>query len=176
MNSEYPHETATIELHYSGKYENKVINEDEPDSWIEISISVGDTYIYGNSESGVTGFACGAIISFLDSVEAIIENRQYIVEFEYGPTWLALDPLDDDTINVAKSVTLKGAKNPRERLEVDTSRQVKKGAWIDAVLEAARRFYDIVVDLNPELKNREVMEKIRTEIEGVERLSKQRDE
>lgn len=139
-------------------------------------MSVGNTYIYGSEESGVTGFACGAVLNFLDSVEAVLDDIQYIVEFEFGPTWLALYPRDDHSIEVVKRITLNGAQERADLLDVETARPVTKEAWVEAVLDAARTFQNTVLDLNPALEDQEVLQQIRTEIERVEQLREQAGE
>lgn len=175
MSPEHVFEEAEIEFRFDQKYREQVMQA-EPDSWIEIAISVGDTYIYGDAEAGVTGFACGAVLNFLDSVEAILDDSQYIVEFEFGPTWIALYPRDDDSIEVAKRITLNRAQERADLHEGEIARPVTKEAWVAAVLDAARTFHGTVVDLNPALEDHAVLRQIRTEIERVEQLHEQMGE
>ncbi|NGM71291.1 hypothetical protein G6M89_20195 [Natronolimnobius sp. AArcel1] len=161
-------DSAEIIPYYDQNYRQEVIENKSPDSWIEIAIKVDETYIYGDEGSGVTGFACGAVLNFLDSVEAVLNDEQYIVEFEFGPSWLALDPRDDASIYVGRCSTLKGARNPDERLEIDVQRPVSKQGWIDAVIDTAREFYDTIVELNPSLLDDDSMIQIQTKIMEVE--------
>ena len=168
MNANEPSDSVQIEFHFSEKYREQVVAENKPDSWIEIAIAVDDMYIYGDNEGGVTGFACGAVLQFLDSVDLVLAGERYIAEFEYGPTWLALDPRDENSIYVSKCMTWTGANNPEKRLDIDISRPATKQTWITEVLETATEFHERVIELNPELEDREVLKQIREEIAAAE--------
>ena len=167
---------AQITFQFDREYREKVSKEDRPNSWIDIAISVNDTYLYGSNEEGVTGSACLAVLDFLESVEPVLDSTQYIIELGFGPTWLALYPQDDHTVEVAKRITLKEAKERADLREVETARTVTEQAWAEAVLDAAHTFHDTVVDLNPSLEEQKVMQQIRTEIDRVEQLVEEMSE
>lgn len=168
--------SVQIDFKLDGKYKNQVINESYLSGWIETEILVDDTYIYGEGNTNAEGLGNTIVLDFLRSVKPVLDHTQHLIEFPDGPTWLALYPRDDGSIEVAKRIVLKWARERAELHEVETARAVTKQAWIDAVLEAARTFHNTVLDLNPELEDHETIEEIRVEIERVERLSKQMDE
>lgn len=165
----------TITFHYDSEYRRRVSDEQNPDGWIEVSIAVGGTYIWGGSNSGVTGFACGIVLNLLDSVDAVLSDTRQIIEFEFGPSWLVVEPWDDEAVNVAKSSTLMGARNPDDRLDIDTSCPVSQEAWIEEVITTARDFHETVIAMNPSLRDREVMKQIREEIDRAEELRSNTD-
>ncbi|QSX00514.1 hypothetical protein [Haloterrigena alkaliphila] len=175
MTGTSPSATATITFHYDSEYRQRVSEKQNPDGWIEVSIAVGETYIWGSSDGGVTGFACGIVLNLLDSVDAVLSDERYIIEFEFGPSWMVVEPWDDEAVNVAKSSTLMGARNPDDRLDIDTSRPVLKEAWIEEVVETARDFHDTVIGMNPNLRTRDVMEQIREEIARAEEFRSNTD-
>ncbi|UOO96434.1 hypothetical protein MUK72_06945 [Halococcus dombrowskii] len=163
-----PAETATIEFHYGSKYRQTVIEEQYPGDWIEVTITVGSTYIYGCQNQGITGLASGIVLQLLESIDAVLSDEQYILEFEYGPTWMVVEPWNEDTINVSRATTMEGARNPDERLDIDTSRPITKQGWIKAVIDTAQEFHDTIIDMNPSLRDQEEMVEIQNEIHRVE--------
>lgn len=168
MNETAPADSATITFYYDSDYRQRVVEDHRPDSWIEISVAVGETYIWGDPEGGVTGSACGIVLNLLETVNTVLADERRIIEFEYGPSWMVVEPWDDEAVNVSKSSTLMGAQNPDKRLDIDTARPVRKQAWIDEVIATARDFHDSVLEMNSELQSRAVMAQIRAEIDSAE--------
>ena len=168
MNSDKPYDSAKIEFDFNKKYRERVVTENAPDSWIEIIISLNSTYIYSDKREGVTGFACAAVRQFLDSVDSVLADERHVIEFEFGPSWLALDPRDRDSISVVQCTTLRRAENPSERRDIFTPYPVTKQAWITGVLKAAKEFHERVLELNPELEDRKVLKQIREKIAAAE--------
>lgn len=169
-------ESVQIDFRPDEKYREQVINESYLSGWIETTALVDDIYIYGGEDTSAEGLGNTIVLDFLRSVEPVLDHTQHLIEFPDGSTWLALYPRDDDSIEVAKRIVLKWARERAELNEVETACPVTKQAWIEAVLEAAQTFHDTVLDLNPALEDHETMEEIRAEIERVEQLSQQIDE
>ncbi len=165
-----PAQTATIDFQYERSYRVSV-EDGDPDSWIAVAIAIGDTYIWGGPNSGVTGFACGIVLNLLETVDAALLDERYVVEFEWGPSWMVVEPRNDASVTVSRASTLKGARNPDERLEVDTARPVTKRAWIEEVVDTAREFHGTILEMNPDLRTRGVMQQLRRKIRRAERLS-----
>ncbi len=165
-----PTETATIELHYDSNYRKRVIEEQYLGSWLEVTIVVGDTQIYGHSGYEVAGSASGITLQLLESVDTVFSDKRYIIEFESGPSWLVVEPWEDDLINIVNCATLQGAQNPEKRLDIDTDHPITKQGWANAVIETARDFREAVLDLNPDLHNHAVIEDIHQEIKRAEAL------
>lgn len=161
--------SVSIHFEYDEQYREQAVQESEPDSWIQVRVQIGNTDIYGGSESAVTGFACGIVLNLLDSVEAIQRNQRHVIEFEYGPTWLSLDVVDDCTVEVAACHTYEGAKNPKERIDVDRVETVRKEAWREAVLELAHEFENTVTDMNDGLEDHPAIDQIQERRREVER-------
>lgn len=113
MTQSDPSPSADIDFRYEQKYRNNVRNKSDPDQWIEISVRVGDEDVYGGSRSIVTGHACLVVLDLLDSVEALDRNERSIVEFDYGPSWLAIGSVNETTAEIAACHTLKGARRVR---------------------------------------------------------------
>jgi hypothetical protein len=170
-----PAETATIKFHYDDEYRRKVVEEQYPGDWIEVTIAVNDTYIHGGQDWGVTGLACFIVFQLLDSVEAALADEQYIVEFEYGPDWMVVEPWNETAVNVAKCTTLMGARNPEKRLEIDTSCPVTKQAWITEVIETAQNFHDTIIDLNTEIRDNNGIIEIQHTINRIENIMNDND-
>ncbi len=119
MADNIPSETATIELYYDEKHRQQIIEEEYPDSWMVIGVTVGGTDLW-NVEYEVTGVACSIVLQLLESIGVPISGERYIIELEYGPSWIDVGPRDERSVNVAKCVTIAGARNPDERLDIDT--------------------------------------------------------
>ncbi|MFA9428152.1 hypothetical protein [Natronorubrum sp. A-ect3] len=160
--------TVTIKFHYDQRYRQRIIDDAEPDSWIQTSISIDGTDLYGETYSRVTGFACGIVISLLESVVAAQSTERTIIEFENGPSWLTVDPIDETTVELAACHTYSGAKDPNERLDVDRVQLVQRSAWRDAVVTHAHDFIEEIIDLNPELDEHEVIAQIRSQVREIE--------
>lgn len=152
-------ENATIELYYDDSYQQQVIEENHPGGWINIGIMIGGTYLW-NMEYEVTGFATGIILQLLESVSVPLTEERYIIELEYGPSWIAVEPRDEHSVTVAKCVTISGARNPEKRLDIDTALPVTKRGWIEAVTETAQHFRETVLGLNPDLHDHTGLEQI----------------
>lgn len=165
-----PPNVAEIDFRYDQKYRNRVRNESDPDQWVEVSVRVGDEDVYGGSRSIVTGHACLVVLDLLDSVEALHHNEWSIVEFDYGPSWLAIRSVDETIAEIAACHTLKGAKNPGKRLDAAREYYVTKCAWVDAVVELAYGFHDAIIEIDPDLSNHEVMEEIQQRRQKIERI------
>lgn len=160
--------TVEIDFHYDQSYRQRVVEDAEPDSWIQTSISVDERDLYGGSYSRVTGFACGIVINLLDSLAAIQATERTIIEFENGPSWLTVDPAGEATVELAACHTYGGAKNPDERIDVDRIQLVQRDAWRNAVTDLACDFTETVTDLNPELTTHKVLVQIQDQIQNVE--------
>lgn len=167
-----PSENATIVLYYDEKYRQQVIEKDSPDSWINIGITAEGTYLW-NMEYGVTGFACGIVLQFIDSVCTTISEDRCIIELEYGPSWITVEPQNYQSVNVVMCSTIAGARNPDKRLDIDTSLVVTKQGWVDAVIEMAHEFRQTVLDLNPELHDHTTIKEIHQKTKRAETLVKE---
>ncbi len=154
-------EEAEVVFHFDKDYREGVM-DGNLDSWIELSVRADDTYIYGKDKSGVTGYADNILIQLLESVEAIEKGRKYIVEFEFGPTWLSIEPKEGNKVRIVGATTLNGAKNPEERLDIDISREVSQESWKAAVRRSSGVFINEVLKLNPELRSQDFVQKVQT--------------
>lgn len=165
-----PPTVAELNFRYSEIYRSKVLKKADPDQWIEVSAKVGDEDVYGGSQNIVTGHACWVVLKLLDSIEALHRNEQSIVEFAYGPSWLAVRSIDTATAEIAACHTLKGAKNPDKRLDVAREYYVTKDAWRDAVLEVTTEFYDSVTEISSDLSDHDMMLEIRLKRQEVDTI------
>ncbi len=129
-----------------------------------MSLSAAGEDIYGGSRGVVTGSACVIVLDLLDSIEAIRSNDRGIITFDDGPSWLSIAKYDESTVEIAACHTLKGAKNPKNRLDISRTTVVTQQAWEEAVLEFSRKFSDKVTDINPSLSNHETIEQIREKV------------
>jgi hypothetical protein len=170
MTDTQPSDTATIEFQYDSKYRQHVIEGEYGDSWINVDIDIGDTEIYGPGHEA-TGIAGIVVIELLNSVEATIDDKRCLIEFDIGPYWLVVEPRDAESVNVVRCVTIKSARNPDERLDIERSHPITKQAWIEAVINAAQDFHDTILDLNPDLHDQEELKQIQHEIERVDELA-----
>ena len=125
MKTTKPANSVQIEFHFDESYREKVIKRNPLDVWIELSMAVNDTDIYGGDNRNVTGIAASAMLQFLDSADPVLSGERHIIEFESGPSWLALDPRDEESINIIKCLTLREAKNPSERRDLYTPHPAK---------------------------------------------------
>ena len=159
----------TVRFQYDDRYCARVVEDGEPDSWIQVLVQVGETDIYGGSSSPVTGFACGVVLHLLDSVEAVKIDQRYVIEFEYGPAWLTVDVIDDCSVEIAACHTYEGANDPNERIGVDRVATAPKEAWCRAILELAHEFETTVINLDPGMKDHPAIEQLRQRRSAVER-------
>lgn len=163
-------DTATIKFRYDSEYRQHVIEGKYGDSWITVDIAIGDTEIYGPGHEA-TGTAGIVVLELLASVEAAVDDERCLIEFDSGPYWLVVEPRDVTSVNVVRCVTIKGARNPDERLDIERSYPITKQAWIEAVINAAQDFHDTVLDLNPDLQDQKELKQIQNEIERIDKLA-----
>lgn len=129
-----------------------------------MSLSAIGEDIYGGSRGVVTGSACIIVLDLLDSIEGLRSNDRGIITFDDGPSWLSIAKCDESTVEIAACHTLKGAKSPKNRLDISQTIVVTQQAWEEAVLELSRKFYGKVTDINPHIRNDEIIEQIREKI------------
>lgn len=175
MTVEQPTESVAIGFTYDRQYRENVVRDGEPDSWIDISIRVGETYIYGDENSGVTGFACNTVLNFLDSVTALLHDEKFVVEFDYGPSWLLLEPTSEKTIAITRCSTPAAVSDPDKRLDVDITGQTSKRNWAREVVRSADEFQGTVIDWNPELRTSDELTTIRTKVSDCKELLEEFD-
>lgn len=154
-----PAETATVDLHYDETYRQQVVEENYLGGWMDIEITVGGTYLW-EMEFRVTGLATGIVLQLLESIGVPLSGEGYIIELEYGPSWIAVEHRDEHSVTVAKCTTIAGARNPERRLDIDTAVPVTNRGWIEAVTETAQGFRETVLDLNPDLHDNTAIEQI----------------
>lgn len=163
-----PPEDLQIQFRFDDEYRQSVLKTGDPDQWIEVSISVDSNRIYGDDSGGVTGFACSILLDLLDSVESIDCGRKAVVEFEYGPTWLAIEPMDDGDVRIAGvRSSFAAVDDPTMRRSIDKSEVIQASEWRTEVLETAREFCDRVGGLNPNVKSHESLLEISDRIEDI---------
>ncbi|WP_435362876.1 hypothetical protein [Haloarchaeobius sp. DYHT-AS-18] len=169
-----PDEIPSTEIRFlfdSKGYLDRVRESKSIDEWIEISIRVGNEYIYGDEENGVTGLAYCVTLGFLESVEKIIKGQEHVIEFEYGPTWLVIEPKNQDEVIIARSTRWSGVKNPDERLEIDTNIRVPKTEWATAVISVVEEFVHTVVEIDPEISHSDELEELENYLSQIKALS-----
>lgn len=154
-----PAETATVDLYYDETYRQQVVEENYLGGWIDIEITVGGTYLW-EMEFRVTGLATGIVLQLLESIGVPLSGERYIIELEYGPSWIAVEHRDEHSVNIARCTTMAGARNPERRLDIDTAVPVTNRGWIEAVTETAQGFRETVLDLNPDLHDNTAIEQI----------------
>lgn len=162
MSKNSPAETASIEFQFDEEYQQNV-RAGNPDRWINVAVTVGDTDIW----DGVRGSACGIVLGLLASVETVSSGERYIIEFEWGPDWMVIEPAGEDIVTVSRASTFAGAQNPDKRLDIDSSRQIIKSEWTNAVVTAAEEFCETVFDINPDLGDQDVMMEIDRKVNDV---------
>lgn len=159
-----------VSFHFTDEYEQLLL-ESGPDSWIGVSISVGGDPLYGDERTEVRGFACSVALALLDSVAAVARGDHALVEFESGPSWLAVEPESAESVALTKCRTHQAARNPEKRTEVDVTRYATQEAWFRAVVDAAREFQKRVTTLYPDLREAAPMIELRKRVEEVEALA-----
>ena len=129
------------------------VEDGDPNSWLDFSIMANDTDIYGNIDecNGVTGLASNVMLDLLTSLEMVNSGEKSVIEFEFGPTWLILQPLNEESVSIERSTTYSGIKDPEDRLEIDTSEAVSKYAFQTEIVSTAKDFVDDVKRINSEL-------------------------
>ncbi|MFA9427262.1 hypothetical protein [Natronorubrum sp. A-ect3] len=164
MTSPDQHTNVEIKFHYNQQYREHV-SKGSPDRWIDMSLSAAGEDIYGGSRGIVTGSACIVVLDLLDSIESIRSNDRGIITFDDGPSWLSIAKCDESTVEIAACHTLKGAKSPKNRLDISRTTVVTQQAWEEAVVELSREFYQKITKINPDLQNHETVEQIREKID-----------
>lgn len=164
-----PADSATITLVYDDRFKNFVIEDETPDMWITTKITVGETPLW-NFEYGVDGLAAGIVYNLLDSIAPIINDERYYLTFEYGPSYLVVEPRDSNSVTIVYCVQKSSIENPDERIDIETELPVTKRAWAAAVLDTAHEFRRTVLDLNPDLSDHKAMESITENLYEIEAL------
>ena len=157
--------SVEIKFRYDDRYRSHLVEDDNPNAWIQIPIQIGDEYIY--REEGVTGYACTAVLNLLQSIEAIRAGETFTIEFEFGPTWLVIEPVDTTTIRVAESRRYSGVDNPSKRLDIDVACTVARDRWVAEVIEVTDDFIEQVVSLNPEVDDSPYIVQLRGKLDQV---------
>ncbi|WP_424016745.1 hypothetical protein ACOZ4N_12715 [Halorientalis pallida] len=165
--SESKYDNVQITYRHDTEYWENV-DQNNPNSWTQVSISVDSEQVYGRDNGGVTGRACTTTLELLESVEAINRGERYIVEFEFGPSWLTAEPDGEQTIKIVRCATFKAAKDPDERLNIDRAYTVPKDAWENEVVRVARDFVKEVQNRNPELADNESICAIRSKVDEID--------
>ncbi|MHC3439988.1 hypothetical protein ACYJ1Y_18415 [Natrialbaceae archaeon A-gly3] len=106
-----------MKFHYDQQYREQV-SKGNPDRWIDMSLSATGEDIYGGSRGVVTGSACIIVLDLLDSIEAIRSDDRGIITYDDGPSWLSIAKRDESTVEIEACHTLKGAKSPKNRLDI----------------------------------------------------------
>lgn len=153
-----------IEFHFDQKYQDWV-KQGDPQRWISVSLSIGDKDVYGGSRATVTGDACIVMLDLLESVTALRSESSSVIHFDQGPSFLSVGPENSTAVEITACHTLKGAKNPEERLDIARPYITTRELWESAVLKAAREFHETVVDMNPDLQDHEVISEIQDRID-----------
>jgi hypothetical protein len=71
-------------------------------------------------------------------------------------------------VNVVGCPTIEVARNPVERPGIERAHPITKQGWSETVSETAHEFHDTVIDMNPILRDQDVLQQIRNETERVE--------
>lgn len=158
------HKDVTIEIDYGSRFEERVVDRDNPDPLVGMKIKVGDTYVLGDETHASKDSMATNLTVQLESTEKILDGEKAVVEYMNGPTWLVFEPESEETIKITGCATIEGVRNPDDRLSIDESAVVKKHVWIKELIETAEEFYKKVVESNPGLEGDERLERLQSEI------------
>jgi len=175
MTPDEPVQRVSIEFHFNQSFRHRVAEEGTLGDWVAVSIVAGDIAVLGE-HNPVKGLPASTILDFLDTLQNLADGERTIITFDYGPDWLSVDPVADDIVELARCHTIRAARDPEERRDIDVARQVTNRAWEDAVLAAADQFYADVLELNPETTELDVMVELRTRREEVAEIVEERNQ
>lgn len=136
--------------------------------WLPISLSVNGKELYGPEYGFVEDMASSILLDTLDSISAVDAGERFIIQFDSGPSWLTVDPIDEESIELAACTLKRGAENPSERHESARTAKVARDAWKEAVIEFAHDFEEQIHEIDSDLANHKVLVEIREKITKLE--------
>lgn len=156
-----------ISLHYGAELSG--VDED-PGGWIPVTIRANGVYICGNGDpsNGVVGEGGYVVSEMLNSIISLGEGEKSVIEFSYHPFWIILCPEGEDSIGIYASSTHKGTTDLSERLEIDQSANISRTSWKTEVVNTAEEFITTIPEINPELEDHKLLEKISDQVSLVE--------
>lgn len=151
----------SIEIENSERFRRQV-EDGTNDPLTVLDIYVGDEHVKGGST-----YVTRTLVETLEAVEGIIDNEKQIIEYSGGPSYLVFEPRDDKTMWVTGCGSIEAAKNPDERLSIDTTVEVDKYSWVVELVRTAEEYYVCIHDLNPTLDGTESIRRLQNRITNV---------
>lgn len=134
-----------------------------------VKIRADDEYILGSEDTVSSTYLAGTFQEALEMIEDIEKGETGILEFADGPTYLVLEPSDEEHVTLTGCLTYESAHNPDRRRASERRVIVPKHAWINELLRATREFLQKAREVNPELRNSDRFEELNQTIETVDR-------
>lgn len=158
-------EDISIEIDYGCQFRERVAERKDPDPLLGMKIRADGTFVLGDETHAAKDSISTNLTVQLEATEQILDNKKAVIEYMNGPMWLVFEPHDEEMVKITGCATIEGVRDPKQRLSVDTTVLVSKTAWIFELIETAEEFHEKVVDLNSDLKDDQILRRLRREIE-----------
>lgn len=140
----------------------------DPLGWID-TVAVDDqSLIGGDSAKGMKEYLVSLFCGLLQSVPAILDGERAVVETGNGPVYLAIDPVERDTVRVAVCYSEETARSPAEREPYEPSAVVDVRSFVEEIIRATSEFEAFVHDVDPDLANESAYRGLREDVERAE--------
>lgn len=100
----------------------------------------------------------------LRTTEAIADDTETVLTFRNGLSYLVVEP-HGETVDLTHCLHLKGVEDPAERWEMEETYTVSKREWIAELLRVSEKYYEDILELNPDLKDDSYLVRLREELE-----------
>jgi len=140
----------------------------DPLGWID-TVAVDDrSLIGGDSAEGMKEYLVSLFCGLLQSVPAILDGERAVVETGNGPVYLAIDPVEGDTVRVAVCYSEETARSSAEREPYEPSAVVDVQSFVEEIIRTASEFKAFVSDVDPDLANESAYRGLREDVERAE--------
>jgi len=162
------YQNITINPLYDDQVERQ-IREGESDPRGSVEIKVGETYLTGGPDKSYLGhYFSSLFFGLIEGIESIITNEKYVMMTYDGPTYLVIERIEYDIVQIVHCFTSESAENPDERIPEEIEVAIKKDVLMNEIIRTAKEFTNRVVNLNSELKDHPEIQELQDRIQEVQ--------
>ncbi|WP_135855322.1 hypothetical protein [Halorussus salinus] len=135
---------------------------------VSLGIQAGDVSISG-AEKGYTGvYLTNFLGQALEAVETIENGEKRVIKTADGPTYLVLDPRDDETMTFAQCFSKKSADEPHERMSIEPQVIITKEAFTKEVIRLGNESLEKIFATNEDVRDHRQIRELQELLETVE--------
>lgn len=173
------HSNVQIDIDHGERFIDQVVEEGQHDPFGHLKILADNSYIVGSEDTYVGVWITTDLIRLLDQTKAIFADEKYSVDFDNGPSYLVVEPYDDNdgVIGVTHCLLFDSVEDPEKRLPKEETFAIPKQAWVTELINTAKQYHKELLNLNSELEDNETIRELREGIKKAEhRLDEYNDE